>query len=702
MPTNPHPSRNSRLGYAASAILLLMLFVQAVSAQTSSFSPPVYFGARPAPYFMQIADLDGDGFQDVVTGSLYASGISILYGNPDGSLTPTDPVLPTVETAYGSYDVKVADLDGDGDQDILVSHIYSNTTIRVLTNEGGRQFTLEPYALLVSGWTGPASIHIADFNSDSKPDIITNSYRIGNGNETGFVSIFLQGDSHEFGDYYAANLRLGREFSGNQRLEFFVVADLDRDGDADVATSNHKCNGYSMSVLLGDGHGNLSLTGPVYGRYCEEVGGIVAGDINRDGNMDLVQTDFNSGDLFIYRGIGSGAFTTSIIHVGGITNQPSIADVNDDGFLDILVPNTNGGEHVSILYGDGTGNFPTSSILPNPGTPVSVLAADMNGDHRLDIVAVNAYRGNLAPEYSNSSSVSVHYNVGGMPSDTTGPSLVIAPTAPANEAGWHNSNVTVTISATDEPGGSGLDRIEYSAIGGQAIPLTTAPSSPASFSVTTEGVTTITAVAYDRAGNSTTSALVIMLDKTAPAVEAPDMGATATRAGGAEVSFAPAVTDSLSGVASVICSPPSGSAFPLGKTTVTCIASDAADNIATRTFEVWVTFSWSGVLQPVDADGSSVFKLGRPIPVKFRLTGASAGIQNAVANLSYQRLGAVNEMINEADQQGGADSGSRFRYDAAADQYIFNMDTRTLSSGRYRLIIDLHDGVSRSVEVAMR
>ena len=110
------------------------------------------------------------------------------------------------------------------------------------------------------------------------------------------------------------------------------------------------------------------------------------------------------------------------------------------------------------------------------------------------------------------------------------------------------------------------------------------------------------------------------------------------------------------------------------------------------------------VQQPINADGSSVFKLGTTVQVKFQLTGASAGIANAVAKLSYPRLpisippGPVNEAISTA----AATSGNLFRYDAKTKQYVFNWGTKGLTAGLYQLKMDLGDGVSRTVNVTVK
>jgi hypothetical protein len=116
-----------------------------------------------------------------------------------------------------------------------------------------------------------------------------------------------------------------------------------------------------------------------------------------------------------------------------------------------------------------------------------------------------------------------------------------------------------------------------------------------------------------------------------------------------------------------------------------------------------VTAEWSGVLQPVNADGSSIFKLGSTVPVKFALTGASAGISNLSARLYLQRTGAgATGSVLEAISTSNATTGNLFRYDSTSNQYVFNLATKTLSAGAYQLRIDLGDGVLRTVNISLR
>lgn len=185
-----------------------------------------------------------------------------------------------------------------------------------------------------------------------------------------------------------------------------------------------------------------------------------------------------------------------------------------------------------------------------------------------------------------------------------------------------------------------------------------------------------------------------------------DMNVTATSAEGATVTYdAPTATDDVDGEVPVRCTPESGTAFPLGATEVICTATDSRDNTATASFKVSVTYAWSGLLPPLDADGSSAFKLGSTVPVKFRLTGDSANITDAAAKLYVAKVsgGMVGEEV-EAVAAAAANEDNHFRYDPTSEQYVFNWSTKALKTGEgtYQLRIELGDQTTNTVLVSLR
>jgi len=115
------------------------------------------------------------------------------------------------------------------------------------------------------------------------------------------------------------------------------------------------------------------------------------------------------------------------------------------------------------------------------------------------------------------------------------------------------------------------------------------------------------------------------------------------------------------------------------------------------------SYSWSGVLRPIESDGTSVFKAGSTIPVKFKLTGEDAGITDLVAKLCFGPTdGGVVETIHEAQCRAGSSGTNLFSYDAVSGEYCFNWSTKGLSSGTYRVFIDLGDGEVRTVDVTLK
>jgi hypothetical protein len=100
-------------------------------------------------------------------------------------------------------------------------------------------------------------------------------------------------------------------------------------------------------------------------------------------------------------------------------------------------------------------------------------------------------------------------------------------------------------------------------------------------------------------------------------------------------------------------------------------------------------------LQPINGDGSSVFKAGRVIPVKVELEGAANGSPYTTVTLEVVRLDATSGPVNEpVVSAGAANEGDAFRYDALADQYVYNLSTKGLPSGTYELVVSVRNGLS--------
>ncbi|GKQ35275.1 HYR domain-containing protein [Streptomyces sp. A012304] len=130
------------------------------------------------------------------------------------------------------------------------------------------------------------------------------------------------------------------------------------------------------------------------------------------------------------------------------------------------------------------------------------------------------------------------------------------------------------------------------------VPVSCEPPSGTRFPI---GRTTVTCTATDKAGNTgRDTAVVTVVDTTAPVVSVDDRTVEATGPAGAVITYPATATDLVDGDVQVVCDPPPGSTFPIGKTTVTCTATDKAGNIGKDTAEFTVTDSTGPVVTVED------------------------------------------------------------------------------------------------------
>jgi hypothetical protein len=155
-----------------------------------------------------------------------------------------------------------------------------------------------------------------------------------------------------------------------------------------------------VEVLINKGHGTFNK--PTYFSV-KGVGpdGIAAADLNHDGKIDLVVANNNfqqPSTVSVLLGKGDGTFDPVVNYaVGGGPAGIAIADFNGDDKLDVAVANT-GSATVSLLYGKGNGTFKPAQNLdfPNNSLPISVAAADFNGDGAADLAVALDYANEVA------------------------------------------------------------------------------------------------------------------------------------------------------------------------------------------------------------------------------------------------------------------------------------------------------------------
>lgn len=187
--------------------------------------------------------------------------------------------------------------------------------------------------------------------------------------------------------------------SGGNHPNVPIFGDFNGDGLVDLAVSNNQSMPSQVSVFLGYGTGSFhGATNYTVAQNCGAGGtapcepeGMVAGDFNDDGYLDLAVANMGDSSVTIMLGSASGAFTVLTPTTTG--SQPytiATADFNGDGILDLAVAcqgPLGGPGFVDILLGNGDGTFAAPVEYGTIGQPEGIALADFNGDGALDIAS---------------------------------------------------------------------------------------------------------------------------------------------------------------------------------------------------------------------------------------------------------------------------------------------------------------------------
>lgn len=388
--------------------LFFSLFACLIStlALSQGFQPAVTYpsGADDA-HSMAVADVNGDGKPDLLVAN-YGGGngndgsVAVLLGNGDGTFQP-----PVSYDAGGwqTFSVVAADLKGDGKLDLVVTNSQSNTLGVLLGNGDG---TFQP-AVTYHTLYFPMNAVVADVNGDGIPDLVVDSgpgylsVLLGKGNGTFKKARQLKGGGYWVtaadltgngrqdlivADGYGVNVLLNE---GNGKFKkgkgigvgpgsagYVAVADVNGDGKPDllavfsncVGGSSTDCAEGSIGVLLGNGDGTFqSMVSYGTGAYAAES--VAVADVNGDGKPDLVVANFcgptscplpGSGTVTVLLGNDDGTFQTpSAYSAGGYWGAFSVgvADVNGDGWPDLLINNFEGYEDGASSVGVLLSNY---------------------------------------------------------------------------------------------------------------------------------------------------------------------------------------------------------------------------------------------------------------------------------------------------------------------------------------------------------
>jgi hypothetical protein len=324
------------------------------------------------PYRIALADLDGDGHPDLVVGSYSSGELTVLM--QDAKNPGTFLTAPSYATGTSPRYVTSGDLDGDGLPDLVVTNQNGNT-FSVLLQDPAHPGQFLP-AVSYATPAGPSGAAIADVNSDGKADIVVANLFAGS------VSVFLQ-DPANPGSFLAPT-----NYSVTANPAYVVVADFDHDGNPDLAVAGDGTNDVFI-VLQDPAHPGQFLTGTSY-PIGVPTQFLAAGDFNGDGWLDLAGAGPGAGatslGVILADPKNPGAFLAPTLYGCGTTPMSIVAaDLDGDGKLD-LVTSSRDSNSVTAWFGKGDGSFVSRADFPTGPNAWDVQVADLNGDGRPDLI----------------------------------------------------------------------------------------------------------------------------------------------------------------------------------------------------------------------------------------------------------------------------------------------------------------------------
>lgn len=315
------------------------------------------------PYFVTSTDIDGDGYKDIVYNTFSDSAMYWRLNNGDGTFGSQD----TLSLGGFAQRIFFPDINSDGEPDILVEMVNADPVWYL--NDGNGGFGAGD-TLDVSG--SLKTISYGDFNNNGSLDFVA---LVGSS-----VRLFLNDGSNSFTDQGSLGFDSITGFT-----EDGTVADLDGDGWLDYIVTGSQ----GIFWCENDGSGSFSSQTKLYNSAGIEH--ISVGDVDLDGDIDIVAAESDDNDiLLLLKNDGSADFTGETINTIDGPKIVSIADMNGDGFPDV-VSESNGNWKINWYENNRSGSFPDAAQTISSLTrePQGHYVADLDNDGDMDVVDIS-------------------------------------------------------------------------------------------------------------------------------------------------------------------------------------------------------------------------------------------------------------------------------------------------------------------------
>jgi hypothetical protein len=236
---------------------------------------------------------------------------------------------------------------------------------------------------------GPGNIVAGDINNDDKPDLV-----VACGGDRS-ITVFIGQGTGRFLATPGSPIKLASP--PNE----IIIKDINGDNHPDLVIASH--DSYRIMILRGNGTGNFPT--PPDSSLIMRNGnhahthGLGVGDLNGDGSPDIVTANNSDSDISVALNKGDGNFTLAPGSPYAVSPSPyplTVGHVNGDAHLDIISTSTQSASKVlTLLYGDGQGNFRRNDIPLRTATPWFVANGDINNDNINDLAVTHSERNEL-------------------------------------------------------------------------------------------------------------------------------------------------------------------------------------------------------------------------------------------------------------------------------------------------------------------
>jgi hypothetical protein len=313
-----------------------------------------------------VGDIDGDGDTDVVSFDTGQRRLLLLLNNGQGQLTEARG-----SNLSGYSELSLADVDGDGFLDVLAAGV-GGYSVAIFKNDGRGNY---PGGASLPVGSYPITMTSGDFDGDGRADTA-----VANRENTAISVITNPAD---------AEMSVSQTIPLSAWPHDLESADLNGDGYRDliVILRPGTYGQWASSVAVFFNQGQAQFASPVTFSVGNAAASLDLGDIDGDGDLDLAVANGRDSDISIFRNNGAGGFSDRVdLSVRYPPNDISFGDADKDGDLD-LVAGTESSTNATLFFNGGTGTFGVGRLL-NLGfnQPRSMKFADPDEDGDNDLL----------------------------------------------------------------------------------------------------------------------------------------------------------------------------------------------------------------------------------------------------------------------------------------------------------------------------